>query len=42
MFCAAMEDVDMRMCIDTPETERKSRYRQMQTKRSFFKRDEKK
>lgn len=42
MFCAAMEDVDMCMCIDTPETERKSRYRQMQTKRSFFKRNEKK
>jgi hypothetical protein len=29
----------MYMCVDTPEAERKSRYRQMQTKRSFFKRD---
>ena len=32
----------MRMCVDTPKTERKSRCRQMQTKRSFFKCDEKK
>ena len=32
----------MYMCVDTQETECKSRYRQMQTKRSFFKRDEKK